>query len=341
MDFVDWCGTVLQTLVRVSQASAIAQAYGVDETTLLEALYSGEAQANPESKTATLEPHHTGAMLSAVEELKACGFIRELGENSRVWEVTESGRHQARDTRAFWRELCGTELDLPEQKQLLHLVNHLSEQQASGYPWLDYVANDDLMSGLNWPNGWVQYRATAQRLIDLGLARGLITSGTVDLRATYRGLVWETRCVRSRVFISYRRAPSEAYALLVAEKLAPYGMNVFVDTLSVEGAEPFPERLERGIDECDVFVCLLAPTTLESEWVRREIERAAASGKAMIPVFQPDFVPPDMATLPTPVVGLLHCEGVKINSGYVNEAIEKLARMIEQTWFARFRASPT
>jgi hypothetical protein len=339
MDFVDWCGTVLQTLVKVSQSSALAQAYGVDEATLLEALYDREAGTNTESQPAPLEPHHIGAMFSAVEELKACGFIGELGENSRVWEVTESGRRQARDARAFWRELCGTELDLPEQQQLLHLVNRLSEQQESGYPWLDYVANDDLVNGLNWPDGWVQYRATAQRLIDLGFAKGMITSGTVDLRATYRGLVWETRCVRSRVFVSYRRAPSEAYALLIAEKLAPYGMNVFVDTLSVEGAEPFPERLERGIDECDVFVCLLAPTTLESEWVRREIERAEASIKPMIPIFQPDFVLPDMAALPAPVVNLLNCEGVKINSGYVSEAIEKLAKMIEQTWFARFRAS--
>lgn len=335
MDLVVWCGAVLQTLVKASQSSAIVQAYGVDEATLLETLYGGEVEA----KSITLEPHHSSAMFSAVEELKACGFIHELGENSQVWEVTEGGRRQAKDTRAFWREICSTELDLPEQKQLLHLVNRLSEQQEADFPWLEYVSNDELVNGLNWPDGWVQFRATAQRLIDLGFAKGMITSGSVDLRATYRGLVWETRCVKSRVFVSYRRTPSEAYALLIAEKLAPYGMNVFVDTLSVEGAEPFPERLELGIDESDVFVCLLAPTTLESDWVRREIERAESSGKPMIPVFQPDFVPPDTAALPSPAANLLNCEGVKINSGYVNEAIEKLARMIEQTWFAKFRAS--
>jgi hypothetical protein len=63
----------------VSQASAIAQAYGVDETTLLEALYSGEARANPESKTATLELHHTGAMLIWTLRILIVGIVGHLG----------------------------------------------------------------------------------------------------------------------------------------------------------------------------------------------------------------------------------------------------------------------
>jgi len=80
----------------------------------------------------------------------------------------------------------------------------------------------------------------------------------------------------------------------------------------------------------------LAPTTLESDWVRREIQKAAELGKPMIPVFQPEFTLPDTAGLPEPVAKLLAFEGVKINSGYVGAAIDKLAAMIEQTWFKQF-----
>ena len=333
MDFVDWCGVVLQSLIKASQSSAEAQAYGVDESTLLETLMDSDSKDKTDSDANALEPYHLNATFSAVGELKACGFIRELGENNRVWEATEAGRRQARDMRTFWRDICITDLDFPEHKQLLRLLNQHSPQQEAGYPWLEYVGNDSLVPELDWAADWAHFRGAAQRLVDLGFAQATFMTGAIDMRSTLRGLVWDTRCVRSRVFVSYRRNPSEAYALLIAEKLNPYGMNIFVDTLSVEGAEPFPERLERGIDECDIFVCLLAPTTLDSEWVRREIERAQTVGKAMIPVFQPDFVPPDPATQPASVARLLDGEGVKINSGYVNEAIDKLARMIEQTWF--------
>jgi hypothetical protein len=259
-----------------------------------------------------------------------------VGEESAIWEVTEAGRRHAKAMRLFWREICAVELDLSEQRELLQAVNRLSQKITADCAWLDYVEYDRLQVELAWGTDWLKFRAAAFRLVDLGFAVGEFYAQAADLRATYRGVAWETRCVKSKLFISYRRAPSESYALLLSEKLSPYGMSVFVDTLSVEGAEPFPERLEQGIADCDVFVCLLAPTTLDSEWVRREIQKADELNKPMIPVFQPDFTPPDTAGLPGSVTNLLAFEGVKINSGYIGAAIDKLAGMIEQTWFKQF-----
>jgi TIR domain len=327
MDFVDWCDLALYKLNELSQSSPSAQTYGIDEWMLMEAAFGADTDSE----------HQHQAIFDVARELRKNGLISALDYNTQ-WVVTEAGRYHAGDRRRLWREICHTELAFPEEKQLLTLVNRSSHNAGTNLAWLDYVEQETLLA--NMPQlELYQFRTTAQRLVDLGLVDGEFTSGSTDLRATYRGLVWETRCVKSSIFVSYRRAPSEAYALLIAERLAPYGMKVFVDTLTVEGAEAFPDRLRKGIQDSDVLVCLLAPTTLDSDWVRLEIEYAHKLGKPMIPVFQPDFAPGDTSKLPGYLADLLQFEGIRITSGYINEALDKLAAMIEETWYKHYRAT--
>jgi hypothetical protein len=321
MDFVDWCDAVLRKLLELSQSSPMAQSYGVGESTLIEALFSAD----------NIAEHHYQSVFDAVRESRRNGLVSSPGDNT-VWLVTEAGRQHANDRHQLWREVCRIEFAFPEESQVLELINMLSQHQDGELAWVEYVDQDTLLSQLPGVEMY-QLRITAQRLVDLGLIDGEFASQAADFRATYRGLVWATRCVRSKVFVSYRRGPSEAYALLLAEKLARYGITVFVDTLTVEGAEPFPQRLLQGIQACDVFVCLLAPSTLESEWVQREIEHAQLLGKSMIPVFQPNYMPEDATHYPPYVTDLLECEGITMNSGYIAEGIEKLAEMIERTWY--------
>ena len=327
MNFIDWCETVLRKMIELGQIDLEAQSFGIDEDALSPVLFGTEIEP---------QGYQIPAIYAAANELKLLGLVRELGENSAIWEVTEAGRHHAKAMRLLWRDICVVDLQFLQQRELLQIVNRLSQQIQTDCAWLEYVESESLRTELAWASDWGQFRAAAFRLADLGFVMGNFMAEAMDLRATYSGLVWETRCVKSKLFVSYRRAPSEAYALLLSEKLSPYGMNVFVDTLTVESAELFPARLERGIADCDVFVSLLAPTTLESEWVLREIQKADALGKPMIPVFQPDFIIPNSADLPVSVAKLLAFEGIKINSGYVNEAFDKLAAMIERTWFKQF-----
>ena len=61
----------------------------------------------------------------------------------------------------------------------------------------------------------------------------------------------------------------------------------------IDGAVKFPERLAREMQRSDVFVCLLGPTTLDSQWVRHEIRLASEQRKPMIPVFQEQYALPD------------------------------------------------
>ncbi len=137
-----------------------------------------------------------------------------------------------------------------------------------------------------------------------------------------------------RAFISYRRLDSAALATLIAVTLKnEYDIDAFVDTRNTDGGGPFPDRLRRAIETSDLFVCLLGATTLDSTWVRNEIEHAAAHHKTMIPIFQEQYNPPESA--PTPAVDqLLQSDGIQIldvRNVYVDQAIEDLAKMIRKS----------
>jgi hypothetical protein len=137
----------------------------------------------------------------------------------------------------------------------------------------------------------------------------------------------------AKVFISYRRKPSAMLATLIAKELEKRGIEVFVDTRKGDGAGSFPRHLLTAVENGDVFVCLLANTTFESDWVRREIEHAFTMGKTMIPVFQESYRPPP--EIPeTSIEMLLMSQGVHVldeQNIYVDEAIYHLAVMIEQS----------
>lgn len=136
-----------------------------------------------------------------------------------------------------------------------------------------------------------------------------------------------------RIFISYRRKDSAALATLLAKELGRQGIKTFVDTRSIDGGGPFPDRLRRAIAECHVFVCLLGATTLNSDWVREEIKHAHTLNKILIPVFQETYTPPD----PIPdehVYALLQSDGITIldvRNLFVDQSIADLARMIRQS----------
>ncbi len=93
-----------------------------------------------------------------------------------------------------------------------------------------------------------------------------------------------------KIFLSYRREASAGWAVLFARELrAQHRIDVFVDTERRDSAVLFPERLSEAIADCDVFVCLLADDTLESEWVSEEVRLATEFGKPMVPVFQESY----------------------------------------------------
>jgi hypothetical protein len=91
--------------------------------------------------------------------------------------------------------------------------------------------------------------------------------------------------------------------------------------------------MEDKIRQCDVFVCFLEKTTLDSSWVRREIELAYRDKKPMIPIIFEDFnVSDHTSESDAAVQRLLTFSGVTLLNDrnlYTREAIEDLATMIK------------
>jgi serine/threonine protein kinase/uncharacterized protein YraI len=135
------------------------------------------------------------------------------------------------------------------------------------------------------------------------------------------------------VFISYQRKPSAMLATLIARELRERGIEVYLDTQRMDTAGAFPERLKDGIRNSDVFVCLVGDTTFESEWVQEEVKTAVEFSKPMIPVFQESYQSGQAAPTP-PIKMLVDYDGILIfdvKNVYVDQSIDTLARMIENT----------
>ncbi|MBZ0279446.1 MAG: TIR domain-containing protein [Anaerolineae bacterium] len=135
------------------------------------------------------------------------------------------------------------------------------------------------------------------------------------------------------VFISYRRVPSAMLATLLAKELQDRGIDVFVDTRNMDGGGSFPNRLRDAIDHSDVFLCLLADTTLESDWVQQEIAHANTKKKILLPIFQESF-DPSSAAINKDVQALLDCDAIHImdiKNIMIDETIEQIADVIKSS----------
>jgi iron(II)-dependent oxidoreductase len=84
-----------------------------------------------------------------------------------------------------------------------------------------------------------------------------------------------------RIFISYSRKDVDA-ANALSVWLEARGADVFIDYQEILGTDHFPERLAHEIEACDVLLLLLSPSSVQSRWVRREVEYADELQKATV-----------------------------------------------------------
>lgn len=92
-----------------------------------------------------------------------------------------------------------------------------------------------------------------------------------------------------KVFISYRRDESSAFALLLHDRLTALGVDVFLDMESLMYGENWRRALESNIEERDYFVLLLGRKTLTSQMVLQEIAWAYKHHLAIIPIWHNGF----------------------------------------------------
>ena len=102
-----------------------------------------------------------------------------------------------------------------------------------------------------------------------------------------------TRAVE--IFISYSVRQSSSVAMLVWSELHRRGYSPFLDIRNLSGGDEWHGVLEQKVKGSDVFIALLGPATLESEYVRDEIRWASDSRRTkVIPVALEGF---DVASL--------------------------------------------
>jgi serine/threonine-protein kinase len=140
------------------------------------------------------------------------------------------------------------------------------------------------------------------------------------------------------VFVSYQHEASAGWAVLLARELRErHGIGAFVDTQRMDAAVQFPAKLESAIRQCDVFVCLLGQTTLQSHWVLQEIRLAHQHQRPMVPVFQESFEQQPREALDPAVAALLQYDGVHLldrRNIHIDHTIADLARLVTGTWRA-------
>jgi TIR domain len=94
----------------------------------------------------------------------------------------------------------------------------------------------------------------------------------------------EEPAVPPSVFISYGRKQSSAFGLYLECKLSSVGVRAFIDRSIDPGSDWHNHLLER-VRGSNVFICLIAPGTLVSPYVREEIQWALEANNRSIAVW--------------------------------------------------------
>jgi hypothetical protein len=128
---------------------------------------------------------------------------------------------------------------------------------------------------------------------------------------------------RVTAFISYRRKVSWEIANFINDKLEGYGADIFLDLDDIHEGR-FADIITRNIDAREYFIVLLAPGTLESEWVVKEIRYAIDTQKKIIPVLLNGF---DLygAEMPESLKDIATYNAVEISPKYLDAGIQRIA----------------
>jgi hypothetical protein len=186
MDFVDWCGLVLQKLSEVTDDSPDTHLYGVHWLVIAAALFGEDvtlaADFATSSRALALED-------GSLEQLSYNALAEETG--LRCWRPTELAEQIAGDFVPLWEAICSTGIR-GDRQTVLGVVNRLSHRAAPDHAWIEWVSEDALLAELGWADSKRLF-AVAKRLEDQQLIEVTPVMGPTVTRATYRGLVWETR----------------------------------------------------------------------------------------------------------------------------------------------------
>ena len=148
----------------------------------------------------------------------------------------------------------------------------------------------------------------------------------------------------SRIFISYRREDSQAWAGRlydrIEERFRPE--HIFMD-IDMEPGVDFVEALETAVESCDVLVAVIGRLWLsvtddsgrrridnEQDWVRLEIATALRRDIRVIPCLVEGAKMPHASQLPLGLAGLARRQAVSLTHERFRSDADRLTRVIER-----------
>jgi tetratricopeptide (TPR) repeat protein len=89
-------------------------------------------------------------------------------------------------------------------------------------------------------------------------------------------------CV-TKLFISYARADVETVTK-VSQELRAAGYEVWIDTSDIQGGSLWGTEIAKAIVDCDIFLLFLSLKSVQSDFVRREVDIAFDDRKKILPI---------------------------------------------------------
>jgi Putative DNA-binding domain len=198
VDFVDWCQIVLQNITALTRGSSHLRSLGARDLEVAQSIFGENLFSQPGFYGS---PRHE-AVHDALETLAAAKLLEQL---SYGFKPTDLGRIACDDPTSAWEILCTSPqvLDI-DHRAVLHAVNSISPQPSDGFAVLAWADRDKLMSELGPAYSAELIFRVGQELEKYELVRQIVGAGLqkLDIRATYHGLVWETK----RGFVGESRA---------------------------------------------------------------------------------------------------------------------------------------
>jgi WD40 repeat protein len=91
----------------------------------------------------------------------------------------------------------------------------------------------------------------------------------------------------SSIFISYSRKDL-AIAEKIVSALAESNLDTWIDWKSIPKGEKFEQEIYQGIEGANVFLFLISPESVQSEWCKKEVVHATKNSKRIIPILIQD-----------------------------------------------------
>ncbi|MBD2328184.1 TIR domain-containing protein [Alkalinema sp. FACHB-956] len=93
-------------------------------------------------------------------------------------------------------------------------------------------------------------------------------------------------------FISYGRADSKTFALMLHKRLTAAGFEVWLDFDDIPLGVDYQNQINDGIEKADNFLYIISPHSINSPYCRKEIELALACNKRIIPLLHCEQITP-------------------------------------------------